>query len=265
MSTIPNAMLLCASSPYARRGAMWDAHRRHHGRDGDPVLVWQADTRAMNPTVPQSVIDEATERDPASAAAEYGAQFRTDVESLLTREVVDAAVVPGRRELPRAEGVRYFAFVDPSGSSDEMTLAVAHYERDTKSVVLDCVRSVRPPFAPDSVASEFAKTIRSYGLTKVTGDRYGGEWPRERFQTHGVHYEPSELAKSEIYLELVPLLNAKRAELLDHPPLIAQLIGLERRTSRGGRDSIIMPPDRTTTWPTLSPVPWCWPPLKSRS
>ena len=34
------------------RGALWDAHRRHHGRDGDPVLVWQAPTPTMNPTVP---------------------------------------------------------------------------------------------------------------------------------------------------------------------------------------------------------------------
>jgi hypothetical protein len=56
-STVPNAMLLCASSPYARRGALWDAHRRHFGKDGDPILVWQAPTRTMNPTVPQSIID----------------------------------------------------------------------------------------------------------------------------------------------------------------------------------------------------------------
>ena len=39
MATIPGALLLCASSPYARRGALWDAHRRHHGKDGDPILV----------------------------------------------------------------------------------------------------------------------------------------------------------------------------------------------------------------------------------
>ena len=32
MATIPNAMLLAASSPYARRGAMWDAHKKHFGR-----------------------------------------------------------------------------------------------------------------------------------------------------------------------------------------------------------------------------------------
>ena len=85
MATIPNSMLLCASSPYARRGALWDAHRRHFAQDGDPILVWQADTRTMNPTVPQILIDEAA-RDPASAQAEYGAQFRSDIESFVSRE-----------------------------------------------------------------------------------------------------------------------------------------------------------------------------------
>src|SRR5580700_2020277 len=90
MATIPGAMLLCASSPYARRGALWTAFRKFFGRDNS-VLVWKADTRTMNPTVPQSVIAEAYEDDPASAAAEYGAEFRTDVETFVSREVIDAA------------------------------------------------------------------------------------------------------------------------------------------------------------------------------
>jgi hypothetical protein len=36
----------------------------------------------------------------------------------------------------------------------------------------------------------------------------------------------------------LPLLNSARIDLLDHPRLINQLLGLERRTVRGGRDSI---------------------------
>ena len=65
MATIPGAMLLCASSPYSRRGALYTAWRAHFAKDGDPVLVWRAPTREMNPTVPQRVIDEAMEADPA--------------------------------------------------------------------------------------------------------------------------------------------------------------------------------------------------------
>jgi hypothetical protein len=103
-ATIPGAMLLCASSPYARRGALWDAYRKHYGKDS-PVLIWKAPTRTMNPSVPQSVIDAALEADPSSANAEYGAEFRTDVESFISREIVDAAVIIGRHELPRIDNV----------------------------------------------------------------------------------------------------------------------------------------------------------------
>ena len=51
MAQFPNAMLLCASSPYAKRGSLFDAWRKHYGKDGDPILVWQAATRTMNPTI----------------------------------------------------------------------------------------------------------------------------------------------------------------------------------------------------------------------
>lgn len=70
MATIPNAVLLAASSPYARRGALYQAHREHYGKDGDPILVFQADTKTVNPAVDQQVIDDAYAADPASASAE---------------------------------------------------------------------------------------------------------------------------------------------------------------------------------------------------
>lgn len=71
MATVPGALLLGISSPYARRGALWEAYRQHHGRDGDPVLVWQADTRTMNPTVDEAVIGAAYAQDEIAAAAEW--------------------------------------------------------------------------------------------------------------------------------------------------------------------------------------------------
>ena len=65
--------------------------------------------------VPQAVIDSAMERDPARAAAEYGAEFRVDIETFVSREVIDAAVVPGRYELPPTDGASYIGFTDPLG------------------------------------------------------------------------------------------------------------------------------------------------------
>jgi hypothetical protein len=243
MSTMPGSLLMAISSPHAKRGPLWDAYRKHFGKDNDRVLVWKATTREMNPTVDEDIISEALEADPSRAAAEYLAEFRTDVETFISREVVDGVMVPGRHELPRMSGMQYVAFVDPSGgSSDSMTLAVCHLDRATNRVVLDAIRERRPPFSPDQCVNEFCGLLQSFNVHRVVGDRYAGEWPREAFRKYGIAYEPSERSKSEIYVELLPLLNAGRCELLDHPRLIAQLCSLERRTARGGRDSIDHPP-----------------------
>jgi hypothetical protein len=48
----------------------------------------------MNPSIDPAVIEEAFQDDPASAAAEYGAVFRDDIADFVTREAVDACVIP---------------------------------------------------------------------------------------------------------------------------------------------------------------------------
>ncbi|SMC70310.1 hypothetical protein SAMN06297251_10632 [Fulvimarina manganoxydans] len=233
--------LIIISSPYAKRGEVYSTWRKHFGPAGDPlILVAQAASRTMNPSLRQKVVDRAMERDEARAKAEWLAQFRSDVEVFLSRELVEAAIMPGTVVLPFVRGPSYRAFVDPSGgTSDSMTLAISHQENER--VILDCVVERRPPFSPEDVVEEFCRVIKAYGLSKVTGDRYGGEWPRERFRMHGVQYEIASANRSELYLALVPILSSGRASLLDHDRLINQLIQLERRTSRNGRDSVDHP------------------------
>ncbi|MGI4800695.1 MAG: hypothetical protein ACRYG8_43065 [Janthinobacterium lividum] len=237
LSSIPSSMLLLASSPYAKRGALYNLFRKHFGKDGSATLVWRGTTSEMNPRIDPAIIAEAYEDDPAAASAEYGAEFRSDIAAFVTREVVDAATVPGRFELPHITGTTYRAFVDPSGGSvDSFTLAIAHHEAER--AVLDVLRETKPPFSPEGTVTEYCALLKSYGLTQVTGDRYAGEWPREQFRKHGIEYVLSDRPKSDIYRELLPVLNSGRAELLDSRILTTQLCGLERRTARGGRDSI---------------------------
>jgi hypothetical protein len=216
---------------------LWDAHRRHFGKDGDPVLVWRAPTRTMNPSVSQQVIDAATERDPASAAAEWLAEFRSDIESFINREAVEACTAWDVRERAPKQSVRYYAFADPSGGrADSMSLAIGHREDDI--VVVDALREIKPPFSPDSVVGEFSALLKSYRVSNITGDRYAGEWPREHFREHGITYEPAQKPKSDLYRDLLPVINSRKLDLLDDARLLTQLAGLERRTARGGRDSI---------------------------
>jgi Terminase large subunit, T4likevirus-type, N-terminal len=237
MATIPGAMLLCSSPPYARRGVLWESYKRYYGSADPNVLVWQAATRVMNATVSQRFIDEETERDPARASAEYNALFRTDVDSFVSREVVEACVDDGVFERAPLSSVRYFGFVDPSGgSADSFTAAVAHQDRD--QVILDAVREQRPPFSPEVVAKQFAEFFLSYHVSSIRGDHYAGEWPKEQFRKHGVDYLPADKTRSELYLEMLPKLNSRRVALLDDKRLVQQLVGLERKTSRAGKDSI---------------------------
>ena len=239
LATLPGTLLVGISSGYRKSGLLWEKYRRHYGRDGD-VLVIKAPSLMLNPTLDPTIVERAIEEDPEAAQAEWLGGFRSDISSFVDRAVVEAAVVPGRHELPPIGSAHYTAFVDPSGgSSDAMTLAIAHQEQD--HAVFDAVREVRPPFSPESVVKDFADLLRAYRVQRVHGDRYGGEWPRSRFREHGIEYVPATKSKSDLYRELLPLLNSGRVELLDHPRLVAQLCNLERRTARGGRDSIDHP------------------------
>lgn len=235
-------LLAVISSPYARRGELWQLYHRHFGPSGDPlVLVAQGASRLFNPSLPQRVVDRAMERDPAAANAEFMGLFRTDIESFVSREAVEACVSSGVRERPPVPGIRYFGFVDPSGgSADSMALAIGHRQKDV--VFLDALREVRPPFSPEHVVSEFCGLLKSYRVRTISGDRYAGEWPREQFRKLGVQYEPAAKPKSDLYRDLLPSLNSRKVDLLDNPRLIAQFLDLERRTARGGRDSIDHPP-----------------------
>jgi hypothetical protein len=120
-----------------------------------------------------------------------------------------------------------------------MTCAIGHREGDL--ILVDCLREIPSPFDPESVADEFAQLFKSYGLTRTSGDRYAAEWVAQAFEKRGIQYRQSELPKSDLYRNMLPHLNGKTIRLLDHQRCISQIAGLERRTARGGRDSIDHP------------------------
>jgi hypothetical protein len=230
--------LIGISSPYARRGVLYNVFCKHFGAGGSPrILVAKASSERMNSTIDPADIAAAYEDDPVAAASEFGGEFRSDVESFVGLETVLAAVDKGVYEREPRHGVTYRAFADPSGGhQDSYTLAIGHSAGD--KLVLDLLREVRPPMSPEAVTAEFADDLRRYGLRKVTADRWGASWVEERFACEGIKADQSADPKSVIYGNFLPLLNSGRVRLLDNVRLVAQLVGLERRTARGGRDSI---------------------------
>lgn len=220
---------------------MWETYKEHFGKEDDEILVVQGLTQLMNPTVSRQVIDSAYEKDPAVAAAEHGAEFRQDLESFISEAVLGACIIDRRHELPpMTSEYTYSAGVDPSGGGpDEFSLVICHGEDDR--IVQDVVRGWKGD-RPNDAVKEASDLLKQYRVRQVTGDKYAGEWPKQSFADQGIEYRFSDKTASEAFLELLPTLNQGNIELLDDQKQTNQLLALERKKGRSGKDSIAHPP-----------------------
>jgi hypothetical protein len=247
MSKIPGSFIGGFSSPYAKRGVLYKKFQEHFGKDSG-VLVWKASSVFMDPENRQleAHVADAWRTDPVAAACEYGAEFRSDVLAFIPEEKIDKAMSYPRSTLwiPPQPDTRYFAFCDPSGgAADDMTLGIAHVDLVARRVILDVLDVVSPPFVASAVAKRFSDVMKQYGLRFVTGDHYGREFVVDAFRQQQVGYLPSELSKSDIYLEFLPLLMGEQAELPKDAKLRSQLVALDRKVSSAGREIIDHPPE----------------------
>jgi hypothetical protein len=238
LASIRDSMLLVASSPYAEAGALWNAYRKHHGKDDSHVLTWQAPTRTMNPSIPQSVVDEAYETDPASASAEFGAQFRSDISSFIPRDVVERAVDIGISTRQPVPGTSYQCFFDAASGVGTDRFAAAWGHRENEKIIIDHVFVHKPPFDASQVFAEFAAICRNFGTTDVCSDRYSIGFLISECQRNGLTHKPSDLDKSRLYLHALPQLTSGRVRLPDVPEIVTEFCSLERRTGSEGRDKV---------------------------
>lgn len=248
LGRVRGSLLLALSNPAAPRGEMFQAVSDYYGVDDPDVLVWNASTLSMNPRYDSRAIARAFKKDAVVAVAEFGldgfVQFRQASQALFDLAPVSQAIIQGRAELPPVEGTKYVAFLDAaegSRSGDSMTLGIAH--REGPRAVLDLIRVADPPFSPGEVISNiFAPVLHDYGITKLSGDRHAQGFVSAALRSCGITFEPTKLSKSELYGELLPLVNTGMVEILDHPPTLrTQLLALQRRSVRGGKDSIDHP------------------------
>jgi hypothetical protein len=237
MVTLPNAILVIITTAYRKSGLAYNKYVQYYGKDDDSVLVVYGPSTLFNPSLPQEIIDDALASDPEAAAAEWLSQWRSDISDLFDRETIEAAIHRGVTVRPPRPGNQYFSFADPSGGrGDSFACAIAHPLGN--DVVVDLVYERRAPFDPAPVVAEIAELLRQYSVYEVVGDNYGAEWVVEAFAKHGVRYTISERNRSKVYLDALPLFTAGRARLPNNTRAEHQLISLERRTSRSGKDTV---------------------------
>lgn len=248
LGRLPGSLLLAISSPYARRGALWQAYEKYHGNNESKVLVWQADTLSMYPGYSHDVIEDSYQADPVAARSDFGGAFREDLEGYINRDALYACVpsgMPEGYERPYAKGIEYRAFIDcaggasEKGAGDSFCVAISH--RDGDKGILDVVREHHPPYDPFAVSEEYSSLLKAYGITQATADAWARGYVFTNFEKHGIQMEKSKHDRSSIYLELLAYLNSGRCELLNHPRMLNQFLALQRRTGTSGKDAIDHP------------------------
>jgi hypothetical protein len=192
----------------------------------------------FNPSFNAKVIERQLAADPQLYGAEYNSQWRDDLATFISRELLEAAVDPGVIVRPPLDGVAYHAFADPSGGAiDSFTLAIAHLDQNG-CVVLDLLLERRAPLNPYEVTKEIVALMREYRCTACVGDGYAKRWVTDAFAAAGASYLKSDEDRSAVYLNALPLFTSGRVRLLDNARLIGQFAGLERRTFSTGRDRV---------------------------
>jgi hypothetical protein len=234
-------MLVIITSPHRKAGLAYDLWRDHYGKDDADILVVRGPSTAFNPTLNPKIIEAALARDPQAAAAEWLAEWRSDLVTFLDRELIDAAMDRDVVARPPVPGLKYFGFADMSGGAhDSSTGAIAHAEGEI--VLLDALIEIRAPHNPMQATGQIAELLKSYKLAAVTGDRYAAQWVVQAFAKCGITYAASERDRSAIYLDALPLFTSGRARLLDNARLAGQFANLERRAFSTGRDRVDHPP-----------------------
>jgi hypothetical protein len=226
------------STGYRKIGLLYQKWRDHFGQNGDDVLVIQGGTQTFNPTLSPAVIAKAKSSDPEASESEWNGGFRNDISAFLDDAAIDAAIDHSRPvELPPRSGIAYQAFSDASGGRhDAFTLCIGHREDDR--LICDVIRGRKPPFDPQATVVEFAALLKEYRISRLTGDNYSAAWVETAWRSQNITYERSALAKSQLYLESLPLFVRGVVSMPNQSALIRELRLLERRTSRAGKDVV---------------------------
>jgi hypothetical protein len=238
--SFPHSKMILLSSVNRMSGVGYADYKQYFGVDDATVLVLRGSTEFFFPGFPKWRLKLAKLRDPLSYEQEYNCQYRADESSMYDPAQVDLAVNFDRPlELPYRSDIRKFvSFVDVAGGGGRDSYAIAICHKEGEKIVIDLVRSRRPPFNPDETTSQYSDLIKTYHINSVTGDKFSGDWALHSFAARRISYIRSEKSKSELYLNLEQVLNTGQLEIPNKDTLIQQLKSLIRKTHSGSRDTV---------------------------
>lgn len=169
---------------------------------------------------PQDIVDR-----------EYWCKRRSTVSKAFDPRAVEDCVDVGVFQRPYIAGTIYVAYVDASGGGQNAyAISIGHKEivkqyvknklddegkfEDVEIFVQD-LKKARNFAHTKATTAEYADDCRRYGIGKVLGDKFSGDWVLNEFVSNGIMYEASPMTKSELFQNASVPVNQRRASILD--------------------------------------------------
>jgi hypothetical protein len=107
LARVPGSTLILISSAHKRSGLLYQKWKDHYGRNDDDVLVVRGTTTQFNPTFDAKIIARQLAADPQLYGAEYNSEWRDDLATFISRQLLEAAVDTDVIVRPPQQDVQY--------------------------------------------------------------------------------------------------------------------------------------------------------------
>lgn len=248
ISTIPDAKILVTSLPGPKAGTLWE---KWETRFDEGALVFRMASADANPLLLQSEEFLKAKKKPEYFKLYYSGEFVDARAGLLPPELVDAAIMSGKAEIPPAECEGSaavgcdFATGGEGSTPDDCASAIAVKVRvkgtENEQIVVPWVRKwtvkgteLHPVY---SYLREIADACALYGAQVGVGDKESLAAATQFFSEKYIRYDhlvTNGAASEPVFDYLRTQLREGRLLLPDDPALRAQLKALEERRD-GGR------------------------------
>jgi hypothetical protein len=250
---LPGCQAWLISSPFGPVGMLHALYQKYFGKPGTTLVV-HAPTRALNPSFPQSRIDEIARDDPDTAAREYGAEWIDADSSYLPALLVDKAI----RDAPLVRmGTAFAAAMDPATRGNAWTLAVGWSEQEwipveervddfegnavavtrtrvTIAAVWQWVGSKKAPLSPRDVLRQMASLLSPFGVATVYSDQWSIDALADHGRAMGLDIVEHEGKIDAPYARLRAMLQNSLIELPPDPVMRQDLLSIRQRATANG-------------------------------
>lgn len=251
----PHYKRIIISSPYIKKGLLYDRFTKYWQRPHSDMLVYYAPTAVVAPAkvdgrpfITRARLLQEREEDAEAFERESLARFVDALAGFLSPTLLEEARAHGVQERAPTSHHTYVAAMDPAFRRDAFAFTIGHFEQG-KGFVQDVIRSWQAPSSeeklnPVPILAEIAPLVHDYNVTGVASDQYQLESLTQLAAQHGITLYGVDFtgrSKAKIMGSLQQLVNQKRISLLDDSRQMQQLKELERRYGSLGNVQIAAP------------------------